>query len=71
MRKRAASAVTEDSAVQLVDVVEAARRLACGRTQIYQLMDSGRLPWVKIGRCRKIALRDLTEFVEDNRRRGA
>jgi excisionase family DNA binding protein len=38
----------------LVTVPEAARFLSISRTAVYALMGSGSLPYVKIGRCRRI-----------------
>jgi excisionase family DNA binding protein len=42
---------------------EAARALSISRTRIYELMASGRLRSVKIGRSRRIAVDALAAFV--------
>jgi excisionase family DNA binding protein len=50
---------TEDC---LVNVPTAAKILSLSRGKVYQLMESGALPYIKIGKCRRVerqALRDL------------
>jgi len=47
----------------LVTPEEAARRLSVGRTTIYELMSTGELPSVNIGRCRRVAVSSLMSFV--------
>jgi excisionase family DNA binding protein len=42
---------------------DAARRLSVGRTTIYQLMSSGELQSVNIGRCRRVPVSSLSLFV--------
>ena len=48
----------------LVTVEEAARRLGIGRSLAYELMGSGELPSVRIGRCRRISVEALSRFVD-------
>jgi len=48
----------------LVDVVEAARRIGCGRTTIYELIGSGELETVTIGRLRRVPVEAIAEYVE-------
>jgi excisionase family DNA binding protein len=48
----------------LLTVEEAAERLAIGRTTLYNLMDSGAVAWLKIGRCRRIRPEALAAFIE-------
>jgi excisionase family DNA binding protein len=55
------SLITDDQL--LVTPVEAARRLSVGRTTIYELMSSGELQSVTIGRCRRVPVRSLSSFV--------
>lgn len=50
------------SAVLLTPEV-AAERLACGRTKIYELLRSGELESVKVGRLRRIPAEALAEYV--------
>jgi excisionase family DNA binding protein len=47
----------------LVTPEEAARRLSLGRTTIYELMSSGELQSVNIGRCRRVPVSSLSLFV--------
>ena len=55
------SLVTENQL--LVTPEEAARRLSVGRTTIYELMSSGWLNSVNIGRCRRVPVSSLSSFV--------
>jgi excisionase family DNA binding protein len=48
----------------LLTVEEAADRLSIGRTKAYELMASGELESVTIGRCRRIPVDALRPFVE-------
>ena len=47
----------------LVTPEEAARRLSVGRTTIYELMSSGELQSVNIGRSRRVPVSSLSSFV--------
>ncbi|WP_329518642.1 helix-turn-helix domain-containing protein [Spirillospora sp. NBC_01491] len=49
---------------------DAGRALGIGRTKIYQLIRTGDLPSVTIGRRRLIAVRDLDDYVEGRRAAG-
>ena len=42
---------------------EAARRLSVGRTTVYELMSTGELQSVNIGRCRRVPVSSLALFV--------
>lgn len=55
------TATTDDQL--LVTPEEAARRLSLGRTTIYELMASGELPSVNVGRCRRVPVSELCSFV--------
>lgn len=48
----------------LVTPEEAARRLSVGRTTLYELLSSGALPSVQIGRCRRVPVSALSAFVD-------
>lgn len=51
----------------LCTVNDAARFLQLGRARLYELMASGELSSIKIGRARRIAWCDILDFVEKNR----
>jgi excisionase family DNA binding protein len=55
------SVITDDQL--LVTPEEAGRRLSVGRTTIYELMASGELQSVSIGRCRRVPVISLSSFV--------
>ena len=52
----------------MLTLTEAAERLSIGRTTIYELLASGALESVYIGKLRRIPLDCLVEFVERCRR---
>ena len=52
----------------LLTVDEAARRLRIGRTLVYQLISSGELESVKVGRLRRVPAECLPEYVTTLRR---
>ncbi len=54
----------------LLTVEEAAERLSIGRTKAYELMATGALESVTIGRCRRIPVEALEPFVTTLRRTG-
>jgi excisionase family DNA binding protein len=47
----------------LVDVRTAAVALGCGRSYVYDLINRGELPAVKLGRLTRVPVDGLTEFV--------
>jgi len=47
----------------LLSVVEAARRLGIGRTLMYELLASGAIDSVHVGRLRKVPVRALDAFI--------
>ncbi|MEX0702297.1 MAG: helix-turn-helix domain-containing protein [Planctomycetales bacterium] len=51
---------------RLLTVREAAHRLALGRSTLYNLMDRGALPYVKIGRARRIPSGEIERLVRDS-----
>ena len=53
-----------------VDIREAARLLGCGRTLIYELISSGQLCAVKIGRLTRIPMAGLRRLVEPKSAEG-
>jgi excisionase family DNA binding protein len=48
----------------LLTVVEAAHRLGIGRTLMYELIGSGQIDSVHVGRLRKVPVEALARFVE-------
>jgi excisionase family DNA binding protein len=51
---------------QLVRVTEVARHLSLSRSKIYQMMDRGELPYVKLGKSRRVRWPDVERLVEQN-----
>jgi excisionase family DNA binding protein len=51
----------------LLSVVEAARRLGIGRTLMYELLGTGQLESMHVGRLHKVPAEALTAFVERQR----
>jgi excisionase family DNA binding protein len=56
-----------DATVQklLLTVPEAGRALAISRSKMYDLLNSGLLPSVHIGRSRRVRVRDVEDFVNN------
>jgi excisionase family DNA binding protein len=54
----------------LTSVMEAASFLSLSRSTLYELMDSGHLRYVKIGRARRVPWRALHELAAENLRGG-
>ena len=48
----------------LLTVPEAGRALAISRSKMYDLLNSGDLPSVHIGRSRRVRVSDIEEFVK-------
>jgi excisionase family DNA binding protein len=49
----------------LLTVTEASQVLAISRSKLYELLNSGHLPSVHIGRARRIRMKDVEDFVND------
>ena len=49
----------------LLTITEASQVLAISRSKPYELLNSGNLPSVYIGRSRRIRMNDIEEFVND------
>ena len=47
-------------------VIDAAEFLDVSRTTLYQLMDTGKLRYAKIGKCRRIPRRELLKFAAES-----
>lgn len=52
------------STPMLYTPAEAAKVLSIGRSTLYSLMDSGDLPSIKVGRCRRIRHDQLIAFLD-------
>ncbi len=48
----------------LLTVTEASQVLAISRSKLYELLNSGHLPSVHIGRSRRIRVKDVQDFVD-------
>lgn len=59
--------VPEDESRILITIEQAARRLSVARSTLYVLLQSGDLPSVRVGRCRRIAVSDLENLVDQLR----
>jgi excisionase family DNA binding protein len=51
----------------MLNVEEARRRLAVSRSTLYLLMREGRLPFIRVGRSRRIKVEALRAFLEEQR----
>ena len=49
----------------LLSVDEAARRISCGRSHLYELLRRGEIQSVRLGRSRRIPVAALVRFVEE------
>lgn len=58
--------ITETVKRALVPVTEAATYLSVSRSTVYNLMDSGQLRWVKIGKSRRVRWEDVEKLIADN-----
>lgn len=54
----------------LLSVPDAAKFLSISRSAVYQLMQSGRLPYVHLGRSRRIPKRSLVSLAASNLQGG-
>ncbi len=49
----------------LLKIPEVMQRLNCGQTKVYELMSSGQLRSVKVGRCRRVPSDELERFLAE------
>lgn len=54
---------TADNPALVLDILEAAHLLRCGRSTIYKLLDGGHLTGIKIGRRRLVTYASVSAFV--------
>ncbi len=57
----------DDNKKVLLTVADAAKRLSLSRTYTYELVMSGELESLKLGKSRRIPVKALDEFVETRR----
>jgi excisionase family DNA binding protein len=50
----------------LVNLDEAMAYLRVSRSKLYLLMESGQLPYVKLGKCRRVPMSELDKLIERN-----
>ncbi len=55
---------------RLLKLPKVCETLACSMPTVYQLMNSGQLPFVMIGRTRRVALSAIRKFIEASQRTG-
>ncbi len=53
-----------DAEVELLSPAEAARRLSLGRTRFYELLGSGEIASVRVGKLRRIPTKALRAYVD-------
>lgn len=83
-RRSRAPAISDEQVIQvtleqeerlLLSVVEAAQRLGIGRTLMYELLGSGQIESVHVGRLHKVPVHALDAYIErqiqERRRSGA
>ena len=58
--------IVPDQDVRLLTIDEAGDRLSLSRPSVYRLMENGELPFVRIGRSRRIALSAVAALVTRN-----
>ena len=51
----------------LLDVMEVAHILHISRSNCYLLVQRGVLPSIKLGKCRRVQLQDLQDYISRNR----
>ena len=57
---------------RLLNRVQVCARLGCARSQFYVLINSGRLPYIRVGKVRGIRVleSDVTTFIRERRKLG-
>ncbi|HUY32856.1 MAG TPA: helix-turn-helix domain-containing protein [Pirellulales bacterium] len=55
---------------RLVDILTAAEHMSVSRSTVYELMETGQLKWVKIGRARRIPIQAIRDLVAANTKGG-
>lgn len=60
----------DSSGPLLLTPVEAARRLSIARSSLYELLLTGEIVSIKIGRSRRVPMDALTDFIDRKRAEG-
>jgi excisionase family DNA binding protein len=53
---------------RLMSVRSAAKWLALGESTVYAMLASGELPYIAVGRAKRIDTRDIETWIEQNKR---
>ena len=59
--------MTKDRGNSLLTANEVAEILHVSRSYAYQLLDRGRLPYIQIGKSRRVHPEDLQKFIQENK----
>lgn len=62
-RRNAAIPLPGDLPLLLIDAMQLAQVLGIGRTKAFQLISRGEVPVVRIGRCARVPLGELQEWI--------
>ena len=63
---RTSEGVMEMPPDRLCPIGEVARYLSLSRSKVYQMMDAGELPYVKLGKSRRVRWQDVLQLVTRN-----
>ena len=58
--------MVNDLGLPLLNAAEVAQRLHVSCSYAYKLMDKGKLPYIQIGRSRRVHPDDLQQFIQEN-----
>jgi excisionase family DNA binding protein len=58
--------ILAEPVLQLVTVRQAAAQMHVSVGSVYNLMAAGELPYVKIGKCRRLRLQDVLSYITRN-----
>jgi excisionase family DNA binding protein len=66
MNRRKKAEAPAGVGLRLLSPEEVAAVLGAGRSKVYQMMDDGELPYVKLGRSRRVTMAAVEKLVERN-----
>jgi excisionase family DNA binding protein len=61
------SMYSDPASAPLATVADVAAYMAVSRSKVYQLMETGELPYIKLGKCRRIFWTDVQALLTQNR----